>query len=75
MKAQCLTEMGQMIGLEPRTVFMEWQPSSKESSGNRMGIRGTYLLQGDPSGRLTPAERATEFLFMEEFNMYIAFFS
>ena len=57
-KAQCLTEMGQMIGLEPRTVFMEWQPSSKESSGNRMGIRGTYLLQGDPSGRLTPAALA-----------------
>jgi hypothetical protein len=61
-KGQCLTPVGTLTGLEPKTVYCEWRPASNDLQDDpaRNGIRGTYLLQGDPSGTLLFAEISEE---------------
>jgi hypothetical protein len=57
-KGLCLSPIGMATGLEPRVVFVEWRPASDDVQDDpaRKGVRGTYLLQGDPSGVFCFAE-------------------
>lgn len=49
-KEECLTDIGQHIGLEPKTTFNTWQPEpyGVNSCPTRQGVEGVHLLQCIP---------------------------
>lgn len=49
-KQQCISQIGQYIGLEPTTLFCPWYPAARGcgSDPRRQGIEGFYLLRKIP---------------------------
>lgn len=64
-KQFCETEIGRLIGLEPVTTYVRWEPNAQANPG-RPGIEGIFLLQTVPvvsQGEIPPAP------FVEGFNI------
>lgn len=58
-KMQCITPIGQAIGLEPATLMCKWFPTS-ECFPTRAGIEGFYIMRGMP--HVTANENLERFL-------------
>ena len=55
-KEDCITDLGQLTGLEPRTTYSRWYPTSN-SIETRIGVEGFYLLTKVPcTNDLSPCE-------------------
>jgi hypothetical protein len=52
-KSQCISKMGSLIGLEPKTVYCRWYPS-KTCDPRRPGVEGIYLLRSIPHVKSLP---------------------
>jgi hypothetical protein len=48
-KGSCITPIGQLTGLEARTVYCKWYPSSDNSIPGREGVEGISFLTSLPS--------------------------
>ena len=52
-KVDCVSELGQLTGLEPWTLYNEWYPNGS-THAQRIGIEGDYFLLSDPDDTTSP---------------------
>lgn len=50
---QCLSPIGALTGLEPKTLYMKWRPAPEDDTSR--SVEGTHLLQGMPDTAAGPA--------------------